>query len=209
MTAPTEPTPGAPAPAPAPPAVPTPPAAPPAAPPTATPAEDLASLPEWAQKTIRDARAEAGKARTDAKAAAAEEARRDMAAQVARALGIVSDEPPSPQQLTEQIERAQAQAWWAGVELQVHRFAPEVADSLLDSRAFIESLDDLVDLGPTSTEFRTALQAKVQEAAAKYPTKTGGQASPGPRPDPSQGSRGAQTARPTSLTQAFQAHYKR
>ena len=206
MTEPTEPTPGAPAPAPAP--TPQPPASTPAPNP---PAEDIASLPEWAQKQIRDARAEAGKARTDAKTAAANEARQALAAEVARALGLAPEVPPDPAQLTAQIELARDQAWASGVELHVFRFAAQAGadpEALLDSRAFITSLDDLAEIDPASPEFKTQLQAKVQEAAAKYPAKTGGPApTGGPRPDPSQGARGSQQSRPTHLGEAVKAHY--
>ena len=72
---------------------------------------DIASLPEPVQKIIRDARAEASKARTTAKANAADEARKELAAQVAKALGIqVGDEPPDPAQLAAQVEAAKKQA---------------------------------------------------------------------------------------------------
>jgi hypothetical protein len=203
VTQPAEPTPGAPATDPNPQNPPnpqSPPAPAPTAPSTspAQPAEDLASLPEWAQKQIRDARAEAAKSRTTAKQTAAEEARTEMAKQVAKALGIdTGDTPPDPAELTKQIEQAQAQAWRSGTELQVYQAAAQLganAAALLDSLSFIDSLDDLVDADPRSAEFATALQAKVQEAMTRNPSfKVNGAApaSPAvPRPDPSQGARG-------------------
>lgn len=195
MTEPVQPTPGAPVEPPAPTAVPAP----------TTPIEDLASLPDWAQKQIRDARAEAGKARTEAKANAAKEARQSLAAEVAKALGIAGDEPPDPAELTRQISIAQDQAWTAAVELQVWRLAGEHGGdpgSMLDSMAFIASLDDLADVDPRSKEFREQLEAKVQAAAAKYPARSGtGQAST-PRPDPSQGAKPPTRVRASSLTEA-------
>jgi hypothetical protein len=195
MTEPVQPSPGAPA----------EPAAPIAAPAPALPAEDLASLPDWAQKQIREARAEAGKARTEAKANAAAEARQALAADVAKALGIVGDEPPDPAELTRQISLAQDQAWTAAVELQVWRLAQEHGGdpgSMLDSMAFIASLDDLADVDPRSKEFREQLASKVQAASAKYPARSGtGQAST-PRPDPSQGAKSPTRVRASSLTEA-------
>lgn len=195
MTEPVQPTPGAPVEPPAPTAVPAP----------TTPIEDLASLPDWAQKQIRDARAEAGKARTEAKANAAKEARQSLAAEVAKALGIAGDEPPDPAELTRQISIAQDQAWTAAVELNVLRVAGKHGgdpDSMLDSMKFIESLDDLADVDPRSPEFREKLEAKVQAAAAKYPARSGtGQAST-PRPDPSQGAKPPTRVRASSLTEA-------
>jgi hypothetical protein len=174
----------------------------PAAPPTPF---DPGSLSPEAQAWLQQQVAAADlKARTGSKANAAAEARQEMAAQVARALGLAGEEPPTPEVLTQHLETARDQAWSAGVELQVYRLAGGFGanpDALLDSRAFISSLDDLVDLDPRSQEFTTALQAKVQAAAAKYPAS--GQAPSGPRPDPSQGSKGATRVRASSLTEAI------
>lgn len=184
-------------------------------------AEDISSLPEWAQKQIRDARAEAAKSRTTAKQTAAEEARQEYADRLARALGLTEDEPVDPDELTQQIEHAQAAAWRSGVELQVYRAAGTFganADALLDSLSFIDSLDDLVDVDPRSPEFATQLEAKVQAALERNPNfRAASQAqaasatqqpSPNtPRPDPSQGARGPGAAtRPTSLFDAISQH---
>lgn len=189
-------------------------------PPASTPAaEDLASLPEWAQKQIRDARAEAAKSRTTAKQTAAEQARQETLAQVAKALGIGQEgEPVDPAQLTEQIEYAQAVAFRSSVQLSVYRAAGRLsadADALLDSNSFIDSLDDLTEDDPQSPEFAAAVEAKVQEALEKHPSKfrAGGQAPNGtttPRPDPSQGTRGQPPAgRPKTLSEALGAEVRK
>jgi hypothetical protein len=203
VTDPIQPTPGAPAD----PATPQPTT--PATPAATTAAEDITSLPDWAQKALRDARAEAAKSRTTAKTQAAADATQEIAARVAKALGLPgSDEPVDPDVLTAQIEQAQAAAWRNGVELAVHRTAGRLGadpDLLLDSNSFIDMLDELVNIDPRSAEFQTALEAKVQEALTKNPNKykTAGQAPTGPnapRPDPSQGPRApGAPARPTSL----------
>lgn len=174
-------------------------------------AEDIAALPAWAQKALRDARADAARSRTTAKQSAADEARQEMTAQIARALGLGEDEELDPAELTEQIEQAQAAAWKSGVELQVHRLAGRLggnADALLDSMSFIDTLDDLVDVDPRSAEFVEQLEALVQAAMEKNPNyRAAGQAPAAPtapRPDRSQGPRGAgQAARPTSLFDAI------
>jgi hypothetical protein len=209
MTDPT-PTPGAPA---------DPTTQPPAAPPTPRPTPpapspsdpvDVDSLPANVQAMIKKLRDENAKNRIDPKAAA-EEARKQLAADVAKALGL-ADEEPDPAELAEQIEQAQNKAWSAHVELQVYKLAPSLGadgDALLDSLAFINSLDDLVDMDPRSAEFKEAIKAKVQEAAAKYPAKTGQAPANGPRPDPSQGGRGGAPARTGNLSQAIAAHYGR
>lgn len=214
MTAPVEPTPGAPAAEPTPATVQAPQAGdrtePQRTEPT-TPAEDIDALPAWAQKALRDARADAAKSRTTAKQTAAEEARQELTTQIARALGLGEDEEVDPADLTAQIEQAQAVAWKSGVELQVHRVASRLggnADALLDSLTFIDSLDDLVDVDPRSSEFSAQLEAKVQAAMEKnqnYRATGQAPAAPSaPRPDPSQGARGASpAARPTSLFDAI------
>jgi hypothetical protein len=180
---------------------------------TTTQGEDIASLPDWAQKAIRDARSEAAKSRTTAKQSAAEEARQELTQQIAKALGLGDDEPVDPAELTSQIEHAQAVAWRNGVELQVHRLAARHGadpDALLDSNAFIDSLDDLVEDDPRSSDFATALEAKVQAALERSPKyrAAAGQAPPAaPRPDPSQGPKGpAAPTRPTSLFDAINRH---
>ncbi|MEO6085195.1 MAG: hypothetical protein ABIQ18_18980, partial [Umezawaea sp.] len=54
------------------------------------PAEgDIKSLPEWAQTAIEKLRGEAGKARTTAKANAADEARQQLAQDIGKVLGLV------------------------------------------------------------------------------------------------------------------------
>lgn len=213
MTQPPEPTPGAPA------TEPTPQQPGPAPAQPAEPAvEDISALPEWAQKQIRDARAEAAKSRTTAKQTAAEQARQETLAQVAKALGIGEEgKPVDPAELTAQIEQAQTAAWRSAVELAVYRAAPQHGanpDALLDSLKFIDSLDDLVEVDPRSPEFAAALASKVQEAVAGNPSykAAAGQApaaQQNPRPDPTQGSRGAAPAptRTGSLTEAIRAHY--
>lgn len=139
---------------------------------------------------------------------AAEDARKEIAAQVAKALGQGGDDPADPAELVAQIEQAQADAWRSGVELSVHRVAGQLganADALLDSMAFVDTLDDLVDLDPRSKEFREALNAKVTEALTRNPSyKTGGPSTP--RPDPGQGGRPATvTDFKTADTAAFKA----
>lgn len=160
-------------------------------------AEDISSLPDWAQKQLRDARAEAAKSRTTAKQNAAAEARAELTAQLAKALGLAEDEPVDPAELTSQIEHAQSVAWRNGVELQVFRAAGSLGanpEALLDSMSFIDSLDDLVDEDPRSPEFTEALKEKVAAALERNPGYRAAQQATGPagpRPDPSQGARGA------------------
>lgn len=221
MSQPVEPTPAAPAnpPAPQPPAAPAPsptptppPAAPAAAP--AAPAFDPSTLTPEAQAYVQQQVSNADhKARTNARTAAAAQAQQELAAKLAPILGL-GGQQLTPDQL---IEQAQDAAYRATVQLAAHRHAGDHATSLLDSVAFLQALDDIeADLG--TPEFDTALEAKIREQMAARnltPGQPSGQSAPappgqpaGPRPDPSQGTRGTPPAtRPTSITQALNAHY--
>jgi hypothetical protein len=174
--------------------------------------QDISSLPDWAQKQIRDARAEAAKSRTSAKQTAAQEARQQTLAEVAKALGLSDDVELSPEQMTEQISDAQTAAWFAVTEAQVWRVAAKYganAEALLDSRSFLDSLEELDGDNPRDPEFLKQLEAKVQAAVEQHTHyRTAGQAPSGtPKPDPSQGSRGPATERPKSLGDAIAQHY--
>ena len=144
---------------------------------------DESALPPWAQKALRDARAEAGKSRTQAKANAANEARQQLAQDIGKALGLFdddADEPPTPEQLTEQLREsrgqltsAQEQAVAAAIELSVYRTAAGLganADRLLDSRAFCDEIDS-IDVDPADREaFATAVKERITAALDRDPS---------------------------------------
>lgn len=169
----------------------TPPAAvtaPPAAanaPTTGTEAQDVSSLPAWAQKLITDTRTEAAKHRTEKQTAAqqaqAAQAQRDAILKAAGLKADGSEADPDPAALAAQIQEAQAVAWTNAVELSVVRSAMTVganAEALIDSRAFIDSLDAFVDLDPNTAEFKTKLAEHVKAYVDKHPTFKA--AAPGP-----------------------------
>lgn len=119
----------------------------PAAPAPSEP-QDVASLPDWAQNLVKDLRAEAGAARTTAKANAAQEARDALVQDLGKALGLVKDgdTPPDPATLAAQLTEQQTAARTAQVELAVYRAATTTgADpaALLDSRTFLDSVKDV------------------------------------------------------------------
>ena len=181
------------------PVVPTPPAAPatpPAAPPVApaapvvtppvapaapvapaVPAEDVTSLPDWAQKAIKDARADAAKARTDGKKTAAQEAREAMAQEIGKAIGLVPNGTPvDPAELTKQLEAARGTQRQALVDLAIYQSAGKqgvAASALADSRAFATKV---ATLDPTAADFATALDALIKSAAEENPALRVGQA---------------------------------
>jgi len=158
----------------------TPPADPkPAEPPKAaapTPSPHPWDDPEVAKAEIERLRKENGAARTNAKAAAADEARKELAQQIGKALGLVEDEPVDPAKLTEQLTASQEQARQAALELAVYRSTPDasVASALLDSRSFLAKV---ADIDPTDG---VAIAAAVGEAVTENPAL--GKRSPAPNP---------------------------
>ncbi|MBD2760067.1 hypothetical protein IEE94_11165 [Yimella sp. cx-573] len=128
-------------------------------------------LPDWAQKMIRDARGEAAKDRTNAKQAAADEARTEYAQAIGKALGLITDdtaEQVDPAKLTADLTAAQQQQRDAAVELAIYKAATATgADpaKLTDSRAFMASIPH--DLDPTDT---TAVTELVSAAVDKNPS---------------------------------------
>jgi hypothetical protein len=139
-------------------------------------------------------------ARRNAEKAAREQLAEQQAA-LKKALGVLGigggDETPTPEQLAEQLEQAQAQVWTTAVEHTVERAARSLgvdAEALLDSRRFIDSLDEFVDDDPRDPTFRQKLTEHIKQYAqehkgfaAQAATKSGGDFSggPGSTPDPS------------------------
>lgn len=200
------------------PPVPTPPATPPAptptppaAPPGAPPEGDVKSLPDWAQKMISDANAEAGKSRITAKQNAADAARQELAQTIGKALGIVQDDKPAdPAELTRtitektsRIGELEATARTQSVELAVYGAASKHeanATALLDSRSFLKSVEGLDPADkdfPTKldTAIKTAVEANAQLRTGQAPRRGGGEFAGGP----------GTTGRPTSLGSAVAA----
>lgn len=135
-------------------------------------AEDISSLPVWAQKVIKDARGESAKDRTEAKKAAADEARAGLVQELGKALGLVKDEkdtPPDPAKLTAEIERAQAAHRETAIELAVYKgAAAHGADpaALTDSRQF---LGTLAKLDPAADSFTAKVGSAIEKAVKDHP----------------------------------------
>jgi len=112
----------------------------------ATDAQSVDQLPAWAQKIITDTRKEAGDYRTAAKTAA-EDAAKNLSAQLAKALGLAKDDDtPDPAALTQQLTTAQQEAADRARELAIYKAAgAHGADpaKLLDSNSFMTSVKGL------------------------------------------------------------------
>jgi hypothetical protein len=193
---PAEPTPGTPTeppaaavapPAPAKPAEPATPPAKAADPNPANPWDD----PKAAEAEILKLRKENGAARTTAKAQAAEEATKELAQKIGKALGLVEDEPIDPAKLTESLTAAQADARRAQVELAVYRTAAAANGDpakLLDSTSFSKSLEGV---DPTDA---AAVQAAIAAAVAANPWLGATTDPRTPAPNPAAGASAGGTA---------------
>ncbi|MFJ4009456.1 hypothetical protein [Streptomyces sp. NPDC090026] len=132
------------------------------------PAETIARL----EKQLKAANAEAGKARTDAKRQAAEEAKASLVQELGKALGLVKDDdetPPDPAALKAQIESATAAHRETAIELAVYRGASKHGadpDALTDSRAFLRAIKDL---DPTDDGFAKKVGDAIKKAVDTNP----------------------------------------
>ena len=167
-------------------------------------------LPEWAQKQIRDARAEAGKARTDAKTKAADEATEALTKKLLAALGKDDDGKTkvTPEELAKQLGETRSEANQTKIELAVYRTAGKHQgdpDALLDSRGFLAKL---TDLDPTAKDFTAKVETAIKDAVKDNPKLKVAQAAGSSSADHGAGGSGEQQTRtPKSLADAVGGHY--
>lgn len=140
--------------------------------------QDVSSLPDWAQKLIRNARAEAGKARMRAKEAAAAEARQQLLADISKMLGLSEDAEPTIDDLKQQLEERQQLIDELRANQTEHMYQNFVrsaagdlgadADALLDSTSFREAVQEELDEEFTDEDLADAVK-KVAAVYAKKP----------------------------------------
>jgi hypothetical protein len=159
------------------------------------------------ETALTAARKEAGKDRTTAKAKAAEDARKALLDDVAKALGLKEGETVTAEQLQDQLKEAKAATNDSKIQLAVYRSASKAGadpDALLDSRSFLTSVREL---DTTAKDFDALVAAEIKSAIEKNPklktTPTGAGRSGGEFP----GGTGAGTARSASLGAAVGKHY--
>ena len=131
---------------------------------------DLSRQPQWVQELVSSLRREAGDARMNAKTTAAEEARKELANEVGKALGLVKDGEVDPKQLIADAEANRKEALAAQRELAVFRLSGKAGadpDALLDSNAFLRSIDGLdpKDEGKITEAIKAAVQGNARLSA--------------------------------------------
>jgi hypothetical protein len=181
------------------------PPAPPAPPAEATSVEEL---PSWAQKLVRDTRAEAAtnraKAKEHADALAALQAKSQQQLDgIARALGLKPEEATPEQIMAERdaaraaSEASSAKAREASVELAVFRAAAAAqvnGNALLDSRSFVATLSGL---DPAAPDFAQRVNDAITAAVEANPGwKLAAPAATPPPAQPPAGNQSATTAPP-------------
>lgn len=166
-----------------------------------TTGDDISSLPEWAQKLIRDTRSEAAGNRTKAKDAESRYASTLDA--IAKALGVKDDKPTDPAKLAEELAAERDQGQQARTELAVFRAASRHGadpDKLLDSRKFTDRLKgvDPSDSTKISELIKKAVEENPSYRAAQAPPASG--APMGGKPP---------SSKPRSLEAAVAARYRK
>jgi hypothetical protein len=170
------------------------------------------SLPEWAQKLIRETRQEAATHRTKANELQAEHQRSLDA--IATALGLKPEDDPAAAAKTaaERAERAENEAKQVKVENAVLRMAAKhgaVPEALTDSRSF---MNKLAGIDPAADDFSAKVENAIKEAveanpalkaaASAVPARSGGSVGGG-TPAPGQLSReDLKTMTPAQVTKA-------
>lgn len=180
--------------------------------------KDVSALPDWAQKLIKDARADAGKARTSAKQQAAEEARTALLGEISKTLGLNTDGEPTVDDLTTQLEELRAEKAELEAAQTEHAYERVVRsaatdvnadpEALLDSGSFRDAVaaelgDEFTDDDMTKAVAKVAKEfaAKPRFAKTTAPARSGGEITGGPPP--------ATKQRPQSLNEALGRAYQR
>lgn len=178
--------------------------------------QDVSALPDWAQKALKKARADAGNARTTAKQQAAEEARTQLMAEISKAVGLDPNAEPTVDDLKTQLEElrtenselqaSQTESTYRDIVRTAATTANADADALLDSAGFLAAVQDELDAEFTDDDLAKAVAKVAKEYAKKprfakttAPARSGGEIPGGP-PAPTK-------QRPKSLNEAIRRDY--
>lgn len=133
------------------------------------PVDSVDALPDFAQKMIRELRAEAAANRT--KATSAEQTRQQTMDAIAKALGLKGDDDPAKAAQTAADERdaAKTVAKNLAVENSILRMAAKQGanpDALTDSRSFMRQLEGI---DPAADDFAEKVEAAIKAALEANP----------------------------------------
>jgi hypothetical protein len=167
------------------------------------------------ERELKEARGEAAKTRTTAKAQAADEAKKQFATEIGKLLGLVEDDsPPDPAKLAAAVAEKDGRIGdlegalrAKDVELAVHLRAEKhqaKASALLDSRSFLKAV---ADLDPTAKSFGAALDSAIKDAVKENPSLKATPVAGRSGADLSDGAGETNKPRTTSLSGAIGAHY--
>jgi hypothetical protein len=142
-------------------------------------ADDVASLPDWAQKLIGKTRTEAATNRT--KAGTANDALTATRDAIAKALGLKEDDDPvaAAKTAAEERDAARTEAKATKIENAVLRAASKNGanpERLTDSRAFMRTLEAI---DPTADDFAAQVDAAIKTAVETDPSLKGAPVVPG------------------------------
>lgn len=133
-------------------------------------ADDVASLPDWAQKELKEARDQAASYRIKNKELA-DQSQATLDA-IAKALGLKQDDDPAKvaEEKSKELDATKGLLRSATVELAVIRAAAKQGaspEALVDSRAFMNKLSGL---DPAAEDFAEKLEAAIKAAVEANPT---------------------------------------
>lgn len=171
--------------------------------------QGLPDDPEVLKGIIADLRRENASDRTNAKATAAEEARTQLVQELGKALGLVKDgeDTPKPEELTAQVQAAQAAARQSAIELAVFKTASTHQgdpNALLDSRTFLAKV---ADLDPAAADFQGKVDAAIKEAVDGNPKLKAAPVATTSSVDHAGGTGDSTRRTPKPLTDAVRAAY--
>lgn len=149
-------------------------------------------------------RKENGRSRSTAKATAAADAKAELAQQIGKALGLVTDDAATvtPEQLTADLRAARDQARTAAVQLELYRTAHEHGATAGDLLSLVV-LRDTSDLDPGAADFRAKVIAAAQAAVTANPILKAAPAGPATARSGAEFTGGTgHTSQPTNLEEA-------
>lgn len=182
--------------------------------------QDVSSLPDWAQKALKDARADAAKARTGAKQQAADDAVKKVMGDIAKALGMSPDGELTPDQLNEQyqqqieerdariaeLEANQTEAMFQGYIRDAAKGLALDASMLAGWQNFRDEVEAELDDEFTDDDLKAAVE-KVAKTYQGRPQFAANGTAPPRSGAPMPGAPTQQPKRPRSLTEALGRAY--